>query len=112
MAEQVGLLLITTTPTPELAQKLAQGLVEQHLAACVNIIGPISSIYFWDNQIVNDNEYKLLIKSSQNRKEQAVDFIKKNHTYQVPEISTLPITYDNPDYADWLFQYVAKHPEK
>ncbi len=102
-----GLLLMTTTPTLELAETLAQGLVEQHLAACVNIVGPVNSTYFWDNKIVCDSEYKLFIKTAPHLKDKAIHFIKANHSYQVPEISALSIEYANPDYANWLFQYVG-----
>lgn len=102
-----GFLIFTTTPKREEALKLAKGLVENRLAACVNVLGPIKSYYFWQGSIVEDEEFKVFIKTSPAKKEGVVHFIKQNHSYQVPEITCTPVTYENPDYAHWLYDYLS-----
>jgi periplasmic divalent cation tolerance protein len=101
--------ILTTLPDKVAAEKLALLLVENKLAACVNIFPQIESVYFWDNQLMRDSECKLFIKSSSTVQEKAVIFIKQNHPYTVPEITVIGhsgVTMQS-DYWAWLTGYVG-----
>jgi periplasmic divalent cation tolerance protein len=93
---------ITTVSTDEVARKLSRSLIEAHLAACVNIIPNIRSIYEWESQIHEDNELILFIKTRREIVPQLIEFVKKNHPYQVPELIELPINSGNTDYLKWI----------
>lgn len=104
MADQ-PVIILTTLRDSVSAEKLSMLLVENRLAGCVNIIPGIRSIYLWQNKLVRDDEVKLLIKTSSARAASAVKFIKDNHPYSVPEITTLGLKGDvamHPDYWRWL----------
>ncbi|MDH4261869.1 MAG: divalent-cation tolerance protein CutA [Spirochaetia bacterium] len=95
-------LVTTTVNSKEEANKIANILVNEKLAACVNIIGPIQSIYMWQDKIVNDEEYKLFIKTFAEKWPSLKNTIKKNHSYQVPEISLIQIHDMHEDYLSWM----------
>lgn len=80
-------IVTTTVPKESEALALAHLLVENKLVACVNIIGPVKSVYFWENKVVEDTEYKLLIKTFHEQWDQVRELIRSNHSYSVPEIS-------------------------
>ncbi len=101
--------MMTTLPDTVAAEKLSMLLVERKLAACVNIIPGIRSIYFWQGKLVHDQEVKLFIKTSVNCAGRAEALIRENHPYSVPEITTLGLMGDvamQPDYWRWLSDYV------
>ncbi|MCS6983898.1 MAG: divalent-cation tolerance protein CutA [Leptospiraceae bacterium] len=104
---QEGILILTTTPKREEAEQLAEALVRHKLAACVNILGPAISYYFWKGELVRDEEYKLFIKTSVDKKAELISFIKQNHSYTVPEITAIEVRYENSDYANWLYEYLS-----
>lgn len=93
---------ITTVADDETARKLARLLVESRLAACVNIIPNIRSIYEWQSAIHEDNELILMIKTRHEIVPQLIEFVKKNHPYEVPELIELPINNGNPAYLKWI----------
>ncbi|XP_004521050.1 protein CutA homolog [Ceratitis capitata] len=95
-----------TTPDEKLAKKLAQGLVERKLAACVNIIPQIQSIYMWEGKVNEDNEYLMMIKTRTSRVDELVKFVRENHSYSVAEVITLPIEKGNAPYLNWIAQTV------
>ena len=99
--------VVTTTPTSDDAQKIAQALVEQRLAACVQIAGPITSVYRWQGKIETTQEWQCLIKSRREFYERIEDAIRKLHPYQVPEILALPIVTGNEAYLRWIDQEVG-----
>lgn len=102
-------IILTTLPDTAAAEKLAGLLVEKRLAACVNILPPMQSVYFWEGKIARDQEVKLLVKTSSCRAAEAAEFIRQNHTYKVPEITTLGLKGDvtmQRDYWRWLSDYV------
>lgn len=88
------------------AVKLSQLLVEKKLIACANIVGSaqqgITSVYFWENKIENDQEILMIMKSRTDLLREIVDEVKKNHPYKVPEIIATPIIGGNPDYIQWV----------
>ncbi|MGE5342013.1 MAG: divalent-cation tolerance protein CutA [Candidatus Omnitrophota bacterium] len=99
----------TTTDSKDLAERIAQTLVEKKLAACVQISGPISSTYEWQNQIETTEEYCCTIKTRMDLYHAVEASIKAMHAYVVPEIIALPIITGNPDYLQWIDD-VTKEP--
>jgi periplasmic divalent cation tolerance protein len=98
------ILVLTTTESEELAQTIARALVESREAACVNIVPAIRSIYRWEGKVCDERELLLIIKSSEEQFEAIRARIRALHTYQVPEILSLPIRAGDPDYLRWLEQ--------
>ena len=96
------ILILSTTDSPDLAQKIAHALVEAREAACVNIVPGIRSIYRWQGRICDQGETLLLIKSSAERFEAVRATIRRLHSYEVPEIIAVPITSGDPDYIAWM----------
>jgi periplasmic divalent cation tolerance protein len=96
------ILILSTTDTMDLAQKLASALVQSNEAACVNIVPGIRSVYCWEGKECNEAECLLLIKSSAEKFEAVRTTIRKLHSYEVPEIIALPITAGDSAYLAWL----------
>lgn len=96
--------VITTTSNKENADNIANNLLMQKLAGCVQVIGPITSHYWWENKICHNEEWICLIKTSQNLYEILEQAIKDIHPYDVPEIIALPILKASEDYLNWLTQ--------
>lgn len=94
--------LSTTTATKEDARKIARYLVEQKLAACAQIIGPIESIYTWKGEVETAGEWLCLIKTRENLFGKVEAAIKKLHTYETPEIIAVPIVQGSKEYLNWL----------
>lgn len=104
-AKNLPVILLTTLPDSVAAEKLSMLLVERRLAACVNIIPGVRSIYIWQGKLVRDNEVKLLIKTCSARAQEAQELIRENHPYSVPEITSIGLKGDvamQPDYWRWL----------
>jgi len=83
-------------------KELARKLVENKLAACVNIVKEINSIYFWQGKIEDDRESLLIVKTKKSLFEELKNFVKENHPYCVPEIIAMPIILGNEDYLNWI----------
>ena len=92
----------TTTATKEDAQKIARYLVEQKLAACAQITGPIESTYAWKDKVETAGEWLCLIKTRENLFAEAEAAIKKLHPYETPEIIAVPIVRGSKEYLQWL----------
>ncbi|NJO15580.1 MAG: divalent-cation tolerance protein CutA [Thioploca sp.] len=101
-------LLLTTCPNMEVAQQLAKYLVTHHLAACINIVPNISSIYEWEDKIITDNEVLLFIKTRQDCYTTIQQTLLQQHPYQVPELIAFSIENGSPHYLSWLDQVVSK----
>lgn len=101
-------LLLTTCPSLEIAHNLAQTLVTQHLAACINIIPQIQSVYEWEQQVVSDSEVLLLIKTRHEHYGAIEQVFVQQHPYEVPELIGLPIETGLSHYLRWLDEVVAK----
>ena len=91
-----------TAPTDEEAALIAKSLVESKLAACVNIIRSIRSIYLWQGKIEDDTEVLMIVKTRKELFEQLSSRVKELHSYDVPEIIALPIITGSEDYLKWL----------
>jgi periplasmic divalent cation tolerance protein len=94
--------VITTTDSREAAGKIAETLVKKKLAACVQVSGPISSTYEWQGKFENTEEWYCVIKTRESLYGKVEEAIKAVHTYEVPEIISLPITAGNPAYLAWI----------
>ena len=97
-------IVINTCPDSETARKLARVLVEENLAACVNIIDGVRSIYRWNGEIQDDGEVLLLIKSGVDQFSALRERLQQLHPYELPEIVAVPISDGLPEYLDWLMK--------
>lgn len=86
------------------AQALADALVSEKLAACVNRIGPVHSTYVWQDQLQQDSEYLLMIKTRSSLFEALSTRVRELHSYQLPEVIALPLADGLPAYLDWIRQ--------
>ncbi|MBI3375996.1 MAG: divalent-cation tolerance protein CutA [Betaproteobacteria bacterium] len=96
------LLVITNLPDRAAAEKLADALIEGRLAACVNILSPCRSVYFWKGAVQHDEEFPLLIKTTRERYAALEDAIRAGHPYELPEIIAVPVERGLPAYLDWV----------
>jgi periplasmic divalent cation tolerance protein len=94
--------VVTTTATQADAQRIAQMLVESRLAACVQIVGPITSTYRWQGKIETAQEWQCVAKTRRDLYARVEEAIRRAHPYEVPEILAMPIVAESPDYARWL----------
>lgn len=102
------IVVLSTVDSIELGRKIANALVEGGLAACVNIIPGVRSVYRWQGRICDEEELLLLIKTTAARFEDVRSRIRGLHTYQVPEVISLPIGAADRDYISWLCDQVSR----
>lgn len=95
-------MIVSSFPSKETAKTVAKKLVEKKIAACVQITAPVTSIYEWEGKINEDEEVLIFIKTSVLLENKAVEFIKENHPYEVPEIIALPVTGGFEKYIEWV----------
>jgi len=91
-----------TAASREEAETIAAALVEEKLAACVNIISSVQSVYWWEGKICREQEVFLLAKTKTNLFAQLAARVKALHSYKVPEIIMLPISDGSADYLQWI----------
>ncbi|KWX03627.1 hypothetical protein TH66_12365 [Carbonactinospora thermoautotrophica] len=101
MAEEY-LQVITTTDAKDAADQLARSIVEARLAACVQVLGPISATYWWEGKVESAEEWLLQMKTTADRYEALAEHIKTHHSYDTPEIVATPITNGSADYLSWV----------
>lgn len=94
--------VVTTTEREEDAARIARALVERRLAACVQVLGPVTSTYRWQGAIETAREWQCWAKSRRGLFEQIADAIRQIHPYEVPEILAVPIVAGGEDYLAWL----------
>jgi periplasmic divalent cation tolerance protein len=97
-----AIVILVTCGSEEEAQKIANTLVEDHLAACVNLVFPIRSIYRWEGKIWDEKECLLVIKTQKQRFGEVEKKVKSLHSYSVPEIISLPIIEGSSFYLNWI----------
>lgn len=101
------LIVFTTTPDRELANTLAEKLVTEKLAACVQVLPQITSVYFWEGEIQKDDEYLLLIKTLPEKYDDLEALIHKFHSYDTPEIVAIESAEVSPKYRKWMEGYLG-----
>ena len=102
MTEFGYIVVLITAGSYEEARKLADTLVGQRKAACVNIVPQVTSLFWWEDKIEEDKESLLLVKTRAELFPEVVNMVKGIHSYEVPEIIALPIVEGNPEYMAWL----------
>lgn len=102
------ILVLTTVNSTEQAGTIARALVENGLAACVNIVPGLRSIYRWQGSVCDDAELLLIIKSVREHFERVRAKIRALHAYELPEIIALDIAHGDAAYLDWLRGQVAE----
>ena len=100
-------IMLVTVGSREEAERLADALVGERLAACVNIVGPIRSIYRWQGEVCRDDEHLLLIKTTRQQCESLERRVCELHSYDVPEVIVLPIESGSAAYLTWLREQVG-----
>ena len=98
------LLVFTNLPDRASADKLADLLVGQRLAACVNILAPCRSVYRWKDEVQHDEEHPMLVKTTAERFPALEAAIRANHPYELPEIIAVPVERGLPEYLGWVAQ--------
>jgi len=102
------ILTLCTAPDAETAAKLARGLVEGKLAACVNVVPGLRSFYVWKEELNDEAEVQLLIKTRTSRAKEVEAFLEQHHPYDTPEILFLTIRGGSDKYLDWLRQQTTR----
>lgn len=102
--------VVTTTASQADAERIASALVQQRLAACVQVSGPVRSCYRWQDVIETAEEWQCSIKTTQEAYGCVEQAIRQLHPYEVPEILALPIVAASQSYLDWLTQQVTVPP--
>jgi periplasmic divalent cation tolerance protein len=96
------LVVLTTTPSIAEAASLAEKIVESKLAACVQILPAMTSFYIWENKVQKDSENLLLIKTLETKFAELEQFIKANHSYEIPEIVAISAEEISGNYLNWI----------
>jgi periplasmic divalent cation tolerance protein len=94
--------VFVTCGSEEESSKIAHALVDERLAACVNVVSPVRSVYRWEGKLWDEKEWLLIIKSRENLFQDLEKRVKSLHSYQVPEIIGLPVLAGSRSYLNWL----------
>ncbi len=93
-------------PNREEAERLAESLVTEKLAACVNIVPGVTSVYFWEGKLCKEDEHLLIVKSVVEASSRIAARVRELHSYSVPEVVTISIVSGNPEYLGWVENWV------
>jgi periplasmic divalent cation tolerance protein len=97
------IIVLITCPNKEVGEQVANALLERKLAACVNMVAPVTSLYTWKGEINRDEEMLLIVKSRADLFEsELIPAVKAVHPYEVPEIIALPVLMGSEDYLGWI----------
>ncbi|MDP6647315.1 MAG: divalent-cation tolerance protein CutA [Dehalococcoidales bacterium] len=102
MVEMSHIVVLVTTDTSEEAHKIADRLLNERKAACVNIVSGVSSFFWWQSKLDSAQEYLLVIKTRGVVLADVIRLVKQMHSNEIPEVVALPIVGGNPDYLEWL----------
>ena len=105
------LLVLTNLPDRPAAEKLAQTLVGERLAACVSILAPCRSVYRWNGVVQSEEEIPVLAKTTSERYAALEAAIRSNHPYELPEIVAVPIRGGLPGYLAWVAAETGSDPQ-
>ena len=95
-------IVLTTYPDATTANEAAHTLIDRRLAACVNILPEMTSIYCWEGSIESGKEQQLMIKTRRSLFSEVRDYILKSHPYELPEILCIPVLTGSDDYLNWI----------
>ncbi len=90
------------------AEKMAHALVEQRMAACINIVPRIHSIFWWDDAVQTDEESLLIVKTTKGKFPELMAYVVENHPYELPEVIALPLIAAFPEYVEWVKEETSK----
>jgi periplasmic divalent cation tolerance protein len=96
------IVVLITCPSPEEAENLSKKILSERLAACVNIINSVHSLFHWQGKIEDDQESLMIVKTRSVLLDQLKTFVQENHPYDVPEVIALPIVGGSDDYMEWM----------
>jgi periplasmic divalent cation tolerance protein len=105
------IIVFVTTPNSDEANRIANALVAEQLAACVNIVPLVESIYRWEGEIKRDSEALMIIKTTNDRYAELERSVKELHSYTTPEVIALEIERGSEDYLKWLRDSVLEVPQ-
>lgn len=100
-------MIFCTCTNQDEARKIAMHLLQTKLAACINILPEVESLYLWKGELETSVESKLLIKTQQEKVNDVISTIKLHHSYDVPEIQAVPVIAGNPDYFNWIDKVIS-----
>lgn len=100
------IIVLTTTPELIVAEDLARQIIFGQMAACVQILPPMKSFYFWQGEVQADTEHLLLIKTLEEKYDDLEKFIQENHPYDVPEIVAVSAEKVSESYLGWMKEYL------
>ena len=95
-------LIYMTTETEADAERIGRALVGERLAACINIVVGMRSIYWWEGTVSEDDEVSLLVKTREELVGKVVEKVKEIHSYDCPCVVSFPISGGNPEFLDWI----------
>jgi len=104
--ENEYIVVFVTVPDENVAKSVADAVLKNRLAACVNIASGLRSLYWWKGEIQDDSELLLIMKTRSDKFDALSAAVRAAHTYEVPEIIAMPITAGNPAYLDWINENV------
>jgi periplasmic divalent cation tolerance protein len=100
------IVVLTTVPDAGEGEILAEKIVGERLAACVQVLPAMTSVYFWEGKVHSESEHLLLIKTVEEKFEALSEFISANHSYEVPEIVAIPAVRVSETYLGWVREYL------
>ena len=98
--------VLTTIDSADAAERLARGIVDARLAACVQVVGPIRSVYRWQGVVQTEQEWQCLAKTMAERLDALVEHVRSQHPYDEPEIIATPIVGGSATYLSWVGEQV------
>jgi periplasmic divalent cation tolerance protein len=101
--------VLSTINDRDQAENLAQTLLEERLVACINILGPLTSLYHWQGEITRDQEFLLIMKTTASREAALLSRVQELHPYDIPEVIVVPIETGTPSYLGWIAATVGEH---
>jgi len=100
--ESRAVVVLVTAPSADEAARMGRVLVDERLAACVNVVGPIRSIYRWEAKIEDEQEHLMLVKARRTDVDAIAARVRALHPYDVPEVIALDVTAGSAPYLQWL----------
>lgn len=106
------LLVFTNAPDRATAERLAEALVTDRVAACVNLLSGCTSVYRWEGKLERADEIPMMIKTTRDAWPQLEGILRTLHPYQLPELIAVPVTAGLPDYLAWVIEETTSKKEK